>query len=669
MAEADKLLVVARGIGSLNSDKTPSLVEDNQPTNLENMIASNDGAVIRNGSKVFKSNSQWTDVPVIDGLGYNLDESGAEIMFLLSDGKIYYKKVSDISSDPTNTLNPTVSYTLLGTITIDHVNNTFIRVLNNKVFICSGKNQMKYYGADHVLKTVADPYGYEITMTVGSGVAATIDATYEDNADTSRKFNVELTKVGGTGTSLILRQTAGDTRPGNTGTLNKTSGTGDANINWTAVTFSETIDALALRAGRLVAATDIGDLVISEPNDGTNFNGLQSERLPYGKDDGLTIANMTQFKRGLVLSLTDQELERSATSFLTGYRKYDTDVPDRTDGLFKIDRESNMIAIVGRSGLEVGNGFVGLTKNGFINFAAFDSNQEFGITDSSYISRSIKNIISGIDFRQSDSIRSCIDENNQRYWCAVPVKGGTGNTLVLVYDFGASQQALRNLGADHMWYPFVFSIGDRTITSMFTIFGHPFLGLSDGTVLIAEIPDYYYDDGVAYASSITTKTFDFEDRLRVKSLTKGIIDFIAPQRTDLEVYVLADENLEAKDWGGEPAFTQRITPRDINTSDVWTLDATDVWTLNPLDVWGRFVSSRNALVVNRAPKFREMALIIRNKTGGSFWGVYGYELEAKKDGYYFDARLKATISKVLANPAAAILMPLIPYLAMCYSII
>jgi hypothetical protein len=465
MAEGQKLSVLVGGVTSLNTRDIPSLVEDHQLTGSENMVfAESSGVVLRNGTKEFKDNTQWGDDAVIGGIGYKLGSSNAEMMVILESGKIYYSSIAAISADPTVTMNPTATYTLLGTLTITSKNEVFIQVINNKVFISTGGSQIKYYGSDHVLRTVADSVGYEVTMTVGAGVAATIDATYYDAGTPSRTFNVELTKAVGVGTNLILRQTGGDSRPSATGTLTRSSGTGDSSIAWTAVTLLENYIGLGERAGRLTAISDAGDTIISEPNDGTDFNGDQSERIPYGKVDGLRVTNLTPFNRGLILSLTEQTLQKSATSLLTGYRKYDTNTPNRIDGLFKIDRESNMVALYGRSGREVGNSFIGITKNGFINLSALDASVEFGLTDSSYLSRQIQNIVNRIDWTTADDIRSCIDENNQRYWCAVPVIGATGNSLVFVYDFGGSQQALRNVGANHQWSIYTFNIGDRTIT-------------------------------------------------------------------------------------------------------------------------------------------------------------------------------------------------------------
>lgn len=664
MAEGSILRAGTIGIDSLATKPYPSLVEDNQVTSAENTVFDNKGIVIRNGSKVFKNNTQWGANPAYAGTSYNLDKDGAEIALLISTGTIYYQKVATISADPTVVLNPTVTWNSVSTaLTISNKNECFMKVLNNKVFIVSGQNMIKYYGTDHVLKTVPDPAGYEVTFTVGSGVAATIDAVYQDAADTSRQFNIELTKTAGTGTTLIARQIAGDTRPAASGTLTKVTGPGDASIAFTAVAYTGNYISLATRGPRLVAILDNGDVAISEPNNGTNFAGTQSEIIPYGKVDGMQVVNATDFKRGTILGLVEETLQKASTAILTGYRKYDTDTPNRTDGLFNIERESDMIAIFGRSGLEVGNGFIGLTKNGFIDFAALDSSSEFGITDAVYISNDINDIINTIDWNYSAGIRACLDENNQRYWCAVPPIGSTSNSLVLVYDFKRSYRAVRNLGASHKWSLFTFSIGERTIETMFTVFGHPFLCLSDGTILIAEMKSYYFDDGNAYPSSITTKFYDFGSRLKTKKWKRGIIDLINDEEVPLEVFSITDGNHNTRDWNNKLKKEKLLKPKNISEDDLWTLENSDVWTLNPLDIWGRFTALRNSLVVTRVPNFREVGFVIRNTEGGKKWGCYGYELEATESGDWVDTRFRV-INKALSSHITQALLPLIPYWGM-----
>jgi hypothetical protein len=196
------------------------------------------------------------------------------------------------------------------------------------------------------------------------------------------------------------------------------------------------------------------------------------------------------------------------------------------------------------------------------------------------------------------------------------------------------------------------------------------MGLSDGSIYIAEIQDYYYDNELAYNSSISTKAFDFGQRLRMKRLTRCILDLIAPEEVALSAYLATDENVQLSDWNKKNLKSRRIKPRTLSGNDQWSLQPTDVWTLNPLDVWGRSTSERYSLPMIRSPIFKELSIIIKCADGGKKWGLYGFELEAVLERYWADVRVKSAISKALTNPVVQALIPLVPYLGMlCYSII
>lgn len=675
MVAGKKYEVKVNGIGSLNTRQIPSLVRDNQLTASENMNHNLGGVEIRLGSEEFKDNSQWEDVAIIDGVGYKLDDEDAEIAFLLEDGRIAYQKVNTISDSPTEIFNPTQTYDFLAPVlgsstplTITDKDEVFIQVLNNKVFLIDGGTQIKYYGANHELLVVPDPTGYEIRLNVDSGVIADIDDTYTDLDDPTRVFNVELDKVAGDGTVLLLRQIEGKTRPDSNGVLSMVvGGSGDSSISWTAIEYSDRYVSMGTQAGRLTVLSAEGYEFIGEPNDGTNMSGSQSEVLAYGKEEGLRVTNVTPFKRGQILSLTEPVLQKSAMATLGGYRKYDTNTPERTDGLFKIERESNMMSIYGRSGREIGNGFIGLTKKGFVTFSAFGANAEFGITDASFISEEIRNVVNRTLWQYSNKIRSCIDENNQRYWCAVPASGTDGNTLVFVYDFGISTFADRSAQGDYRWSLYTFAIGERTITSLFTIFGHPFLGLSDGTVAIAEVQGVYTDLGTIYSSSFTSKHFDFGNRIKVKNFRRGIIDLLLAEKQNLNIFAVTDGEARTKDWDKRNKALRKIVPIDLVYPERWSNDPADVWTNNPFDIWGYGVVQRYPVVITGINAFRELAITVENKTGGKWWGCYGYEFDASDVGDWADTRPIKALNKAASSPATLALLSFLPELSMLVS--
>lgn len=648
-----KLIAKALGYSRLNTRAKPPTLEDSELTNLENMVYSSSGDIeIRLGSETFKSNAQWGEVAVIEGKGYELDESGAEVGCILQNGRFFFITVAGYSTNPRVDFQPAKLWTEINGIAgspnpllnITDKNKVFWETVNNKNFFCDGTNQITYFGEDHIPHTVPDPAGFEITFTVGAAAAATLDDTYTIGGLT---FNVEVTKVTAVGTKLILRQISGDGRPASTGTLTKATGSGDASIAYTAVSYSENFVCLSNISGRLVALSDIGRLWISETNDGTDFNGPQAERLEYGKEDGLTVTDAFPFARSVMIDLTNQGLQKSAAASLTGNIKPDVNIIEQQnpEDFFRIQRESNTISIYGRSGKEIDQGFVGLSRDGFIFVNSQDARREFGLNNRESISGPIQNVVNRINFSAADNIRSTIDDSNQRYLCAAPVSDGTLNTLVFMYDFGNSSFAVANKAAVHKWSFFTFNLDGAGITSIFTIFGVPFLGLSDGRILQTEVEDVYTDAGTAYRSSFATKAFDFGRRSVYKTIDTLLLDLVLDSQTFLNIYPVIDEFARKRDYDGHLTDTKKITPISLDTEDVWTSNPSDIWSQNPLDVWGRTSAERYSYIAsNSIPKFQEFTLIVENVIGGKRWGSYGFEIIATPADKYFDGRIKDNVS-------------------------
>lgn len=641
---AEPILKKAEGYSRLTTNAIPSNLDVTELTSLHNMIYKSDGSIeSRLGTALFKNNTQWGSNAVIDIHGYEINESGAEVVSLLENGKAYYIKVADYSADPRTIFNEGANWTEIARtgpanfLSISDRNEVYFKVLNNTAFAVDGKNQILYYGSDHAVHTVPDPVGYQITLTVDAAVAATLDAVYSDG---TRTFNVEGTKSTGVGTTLILKQLTGDFRPAASGTLTNSSGTGDSSIAYTATTYSNVYIGLTVIAGRLVAVTKEGDIWISEANDGTDFNGAQSERLLYGKEDGLTITNAFAFARSVILNGTNQELRQSSSSSITGSVKPDANIIDEQnpDDFFRVNRESNRIALYGRSGKEITNGFVGLSKDGFIFVDSIDARKEFGINQNEGISSPIQDVVNRVNKGAANNIRATVDDENQRYLCAVPMDGSTEARVIFMYDFDNSTFALGNQSAIHKWSIFTYDFDEAYITSLSTVFGVPFIGLSDGSIIQTEISERYTDYLGNFESGYALKGEDFGLRNYFKTLHSGVINLIVTENTNLQIFATVDENSLRNDNNGQSIQTQPIYPFDID-ADVWTAATTDVWSSDPLDVWGTSKSIRYPFKLQKSiPKFLEMSVVIKNVAGGSRWGAYGHEFVGNVEDEYSDPR-------------------------------
>jgi hypothetical protein len=652
----DKLVSAqARGYSRLNTRAKPPNLDDTELSNLVNMVYTSTGDIeCRLGSALFKNNTQWGEVAVIDGKGYELNDSGAEVGVILENGKYYYIKVANYSANPRVIFEPTKLWTEINGIggsgpllSITDKNKVFWETVNIFNFFVDGTNQITYIGDDHIPHSVPDPAGFEITFTVPSTTVASLDAEYEDAS--GRRFFVSVEKENGDGTTLIMRQLVGDGRPPATGDLEFVFGEGGdtATISYTAVSYSDNFICLSSINGRLVALSDLGRLWISETNDGTDFNGPQAERLEYGKEDGLTVTDAFPFARSIVIDLTNQLLQKSAAASLTGNIRPDPNILDvqNPEDFFKIQRESNRISIYGRSGKEVNQGFVGLSRDGFIFVSSEDARREFGINNRESISGPIQNVVNRVNFSLSDNIRSTIDDQNQRYLCAVPASEDSLNTLVLMYDFDNSTFATANKAAIHKWSLFIYNLEGAGITSIFTIFGVPFLGLSDGRIVQTEVDGVYLDLDQPYVSNFTTKAFDFGLRSRYKKVKTVCFDLFLDSKMKLDFYPLVDEFAKLRDYDGKYNFTKLITPIELSTEDIWTLQESDIWTTNPLDIWGRTSAERYTFVGAKSiPKFQELTFVVQNSEGGKRWGSYGFELTAEIADEYFDGRIAENIS-------------------------
>jgi hypothetical protein len=656
MKEDRVLAEKATGFVSLNTNSNPRKLEADELSSLVNMRYGTDGTIEkRKGSKLFKNNSQWGEVAVIEGIGYELGETGAEMAAILANGKLFYAKVANISALPRSTFNPAYTWTEITqasaapAITVTDKNKVFIKCINNHVYICSGTNYITYFGSDHVLRSVPDPIDFEITMTVSAAVAATLDTTYTD-AD-GREYAVSVTKATTVGTSLILRQTGSvnlsllPARKTGAFTLTKTgSGAGDASISVTAVTgYSDNYICLTQRQGRLEAITDAGSYFVSEPNTGFDFSSPQSDRYDLGKENGLSPTYAFPVFKSTIISLTNEELQQFSSASFQG-----TIVPDpniiaqqETNDFFRVVRQSKRIAVLGRSGEEVDSGFVGLSRDGFIYTSFVSSDRELGLNVRDKIGSVISNYTQSINYSAMNNVRACMNEEDNTYLCAVPLDTSTNNSLVFMYDVDKSTFAVANQKAIDKWATYVYNFGDASIVSMFTVFGVPHFGLTDGSIVQTEVDNVYTDIGNNYYSSFTTKALDFGIRSYFKTIKTFLVDLtVTATEADplrLNTIIKADGKVILYDIKGKKY--KEVDVASYPTEDVWTTAPSDVWTTDPFDVWGEGLVGTYSLVSGISyPRFQEVSITIDDGSSDKLWGAAGFEAIAEREAEYADFR-------------------------------
>jgi hypothetical protein len=628
-----------KGFSNLNTESIGSHLGDNELRVLENMVYSGRGIILkRKGLYLYKSNAQWgSSVKVVSGVDFDLTASDPREIYALSDGRLYHCEVSQLDSEASYTevlsaaAVPATPALLAG-------ESVYMEVINNKISITDGSPHRYYLDSALTLKLAPDPLGYFFEVTVLSAAAATTGAVYTNGTLT---FKVHETKVTTDGTTLKLRQSGGDYRAASTGTLTRTSGTGDATIAYTAITYVENYIAQGTHEGRLVLLSDAGILYLSATNNILDMDGDDTTYFEYSKEDSMIVKGVTSFKRATVITSSNQALRRAAISTLTGYRRYNETLAERNEGLFKIQRESNFLGVLGRSGAEVGNGFIGLTKNGFIGFSALDANSEFGIVDIDYISTDIQALVNRVNWNFSDEIIGAVDLDNQRYMCAVPLDSNELCNVVFVYDFKHSTQKTTFTPAQHMWSVFAYQLGDEYISTMFTIRGKVFIADTAGNIYETEADNVYTDNGEFYPCQFVTKSFDRDDVISKKqwaTIAPHLLVF-DEDNFNIQIYGIVDENLLDVD----PVTLENLDDVDAIPYALviapWSLDDEDVWTNSPFDVWEAEWATELIIPLNDGiMDGRQCAVMVRDRGSATKWGASGVSIVSIDYTDYADTR-------------------------------
>lgn len=630
--------VTVKGFSRLNTESVASHLDDTELRVLENMMWTGNNTIEkRKGIGLYKNNAQWTSSrKVTTAIDFDLSASGAKEMYALDNGDLYYTTINNTS--------PTATYTrvnsIAGTTPAFAAARIYMKVLNNKLFAVDGSANLYYMASDMALKLNRDPDGFYFEMTVDAAAAVTVNDTYEESA-TDRRYVITETKLTTVGTTIRLRQTAGTLRPGASGTLTRLTGSGDASRAFTAVAYPEKFIALSIHEGRLMVLSDFGTVYLSATNDGNDVDGVDSTFMDYAKDDSLLVTNVVSFKRSSIITASNSELRRSSISTLTGYRRYDSaDLEFLVDGVFKVQKESNFLGVLGRSGAEVGNSFIGLTKNGFITFSTLQANNEFGIVDNSYISKDIQRLINRINWDYADKIVAAVDFDSQRYLCAVPLDFNTECSMVFIYDFKHSSPTTAFKESIHKWTVAAYTLDTGVnISSLFTIRGKIFIADTAGNIHETD-KDQYTDNSNTYQAQFITKAFDLDVVDTKKKFERLCGHLLVRDTESFNIYMrpIVDEQLVFDDMNDTTYDDILADPRTIRI-EPWSLDPDDVWTNSPFDVWeSPYATELIVTLADMEYEGRQVALLVRDRGSDVYWGCSGVSVQATDYADFADDR-------------------------------
>lgn len=613
---------VIRGFSNLNTSKNPKHLEKDQMSVALNMEWISDNEVyVRRGSSLKRDNSNWSGAYVIDGTTFKrrTDSYYFEVYFL-SDGRMFYYRSDAGDFADTDATATEITATDGSTSPALDANLTTVSFdgLNNKLFIVDGTQNIYWWdGTDNKLHLVLDPTDFTITYTISTG-NATAGAVYSDAADSSRKYLVKTTVS--SGTSLEVRQTGGVTRTASSGTLNKDSGTGDATLTFSAVSYSDTYEEYKLYKRRGFVVSNEGNIDVSISRNGTDFTGAGSGRLEIDVIEGLRVSNFIPFKRGGVITTEDTTTEKFSISTLTGYKFFDATVAGSEIGQFKTERESKVHGFVGRSGQEIGNIIIGLTRNGFVGFTGQVST-EFGLTDQGSLSDPIKDQIKNINFAAADQITSVIDTTNQRYICAVPVNGGSNATRLFVYDYGKSSSGVQRWS---IWYPAFTNIG-----GLFNFKNNVTVSDTSGNVYTMTVDDVYTDNSVGYTARFESAAFGAGTSAMDVDYKSIWLDLKVPStEQEITLYSKLDGQLIARNPLGNAIKKSKLTPRKNAGNLIGDFTFIDDETI----IGDEFLSDLQIKHSSISGRGQTAVIGVASSASGVNWGVTGLMLELEAAG-------------------------------------
>lgn len=533
--------VNSEGVLNVETAKDPDQLQPGQLSKSFNMefIGDND-LYVRRGFELYRDKSIFGNVRVIDSCTFKKrDDSFYYEIYFLADGKVFYVRSDAVdfnSTTPslTEIRSPANTSPALGGA-IDKVSYTKI---NNVLSVVFGSNEVYNFDASsNQFALTPDPSDFRVYFTVLDTVNAVINDVYTTGGAT---LLITKTKASGDGELVVeARQTGGTARPASSGTLTQTSGTGDASIAFTVISYSDTFEEIALYKRRAAIVSNEGNIFLSNSRNSKIFNGATSGFLEFDVIEGLKASNFVNFKRGAAITTEDIVTQRFSLHTLTGYRFYDPSIENSAQGQFKAERESEIHGMIGRSALEIGNTIIGLTRNGFISFGGAISS-EFGLTDQESLSKPIRDQVELINFAQADKIKAVIDTVEQRYICIAPTFDSERANRIYVYEYGkTSKPQPPTWSTWHKWN--LWTVAFEEIASIFTLINNVCISDYDGNVYKFSRSGNYKDNNVEYSSRIETGSYAQNTELIDKKFKSIALKLFAPvNKQEITKYVKLD---------------------------------------------------------------------------------------------------------------------------------
>lgn len=421
--------------GGLNTTAGPLSLSDSESSDLQNIDMNKFGSIVKRNGYTALNTSAISGSQKSDGLHwYEYVSAGAYTSLLLNvtNSKLY--KNSGLTTTWTDATG-TASYTSGNFCSFETWLNTAYITDNTNVpsFMVSGAN------AAPIPSFQANSYTFQVTGII---TPPAVGDTYTNNAVTFTIRYVRLTS----GSGQIVATGSGI--PEDSGTLVRTSGSGDANI--TFLSYSANIN---LSKGKFFVQYQnylfIGNVVV----DGITYKSriywcnLKDDLtwsplsfIDISKDDGQQLQNGIVMGDRLVLLK-----ERSIyNQFFTG----DADIP------FTIQRSNSNVGCAGPFSVqEIENGVVFLSYDGFYYY---DGNNSYKI------SLKIQTTLLGYNTTRFTQARSMRQKNKNRYFCSLPSNGQTNNDVIIVWDWQLNAFSLyAGMASSSMATVYVSGIDER----------------------------------------------------------------------------------------------------------------------------------------------------------------------------------------------------------------
>lgn len=471
--------------GGLNSTGGPLSLKDNESSNLLNIDFNKTGSILKRSGYTALNTSAITGSAQSDGLWwYEYVTAGAYTSLLLNvtNGKIYKNSgLTTTFTDCTGTATVTASNlcdfeTWLNTAYI--TNNTDI-----PSFIVEGANAVPMPCFQ------ANSYTFQVS---GITTDPAVGDTYTNNAVT---FTIKYVRTSGSAGAKAGQIVAtGSGAPSTSGTLVRTSGSGDANITFSSYGANINLSKAKffvqynnyLFAGNVVVGGNTYKTRIYWCNIKDDLTWLATNFIDISKDDGQQLVNGYVMGDRLVL-FKDRSIYNN---FFTG----DADIP------FTIQRSNSNVGCAGQFSVqEVENGLMFLSYDGFYYY---DGNNSY---KTSFQIQTTLNNYNKTRFYQARSMRQ---KDKNRYFCALPSNGQTNNDVVVVWDYQLNAFSLYSgMATSSMVTVYVNSIEERIYFGDYSGFVYRMdSGVDDYPLNVkTAITSYYYTNWKSFDDIIDEK--------------------------------------------------------------------------------------------------------------------------------------------------------------------